>query len=273
MISVLMTSYNAEEFIAQAVKSILEQTESDFECLIVDDGSTDDTIRILKRFRDPRIRLIEAGRIGLAKALNLGMREVRGEFIARHDADDLSHPKRFEMQKSALERFPDYSAAVSPLFAFHAKDVPQWPAFGSEEKRTLLRDVRRQFMFFNPVVHTSLFVRSEAMKKIQGYNENRSSQLDWDLYVRFHENGMKLGALKIPVAAKRIHAKQFFERGARLRYVLDGVALQNKAIHVLGGGLLHRALLPLWFLYRMLPHRVRMWVKRSYFSRRLGVRK
>ena len=270
MISVLMTSYNAEEYIADAVKSILAQTESDFECVIIDDGSTDDTIRIVEKFSDSRIRLIEAGRIGLARALNLGMRESRGEFIARHDADDLSHPRRFEIQKAVMQRFPDYSAVVSPLFAFHAEDVPHWPAFGSEEKKPSLRDVRRELMLFNPVVHTSLFVRGEAMQKIRGYDESRAGQLDWDLYVRLYENGMKLGALEVPVAAKRIHARQFFERGARLRYVLDGVVLQNRAIRALGGGFPHRALLPLWFSYRMLPHKVRMWVKRGYFSRRPG---
>ena len=267
-----MTSYNAQEYIADALKSILAQTHSDFECIIVDDGSTDGTVHILKQFRDSRIRLIEAGRIGLGRALNIGVRESRGEFIARHDADDLSHPRRFEIQKSAMERFPGYSAVVSPLFAFRAEDVPDWPAIGFEEERTALSDVKKKLMLFNPVVHTSLFVRGEAMRKIRGYDECRAGQLDWDLYVRLYENGLKLGTLKVPLAAKRIHARQFFERGARLRYVLDGVALQNRAIHVLGGGILYRALLPLWFSYRMLPHNVRMWVKRGYFSRHTGAR-
>lgn len=272
MISVLMTSYNAGEYIADAVKSILAQTEPDFECLIVDDGSTDDTVCILDRFCDPRIRLIEAGRIGLARALNLGVRESRGEFIARHDADDLSHPKRFEIQMAAMKRFPQYAAVVSPLFAFHADDAPHWPAFGLEEARPSLSDVRRKLMLFNPVVHTSLFVKGEAMQKIRGYDESRAGQLDWDLYVRLYENGMKLGCSKVPVAAKRIHARQFFERSARLRYVFDGVVLQNRAIRALGGGFAYRALLPFWFSYRMLPHKVRMWLKRGYFSRRPGAR-
>ena len=268
MISVLMTSYNAQKYIAAAVKSILAQTESDFECVIIDDGSTDDTIRIVKRFRDPRIRMVEAGRIGLARALNIGVRESRGEYIARHDADDLSHPRRFEIQKAAMLHFPDYSAVVSPLFAFQDEDVPLWPVIGLEEAKTSLSDVRKKLMLFNPVVHTSLFVRSEVMKQICGYDESRAGQLDWDLYVRLYENGLKLGSLKVPVAAKRIHARQFFERGARLRYVFDGVVLQNRAIRALGGGFAYRALLPLWFSYRLLPHKVRMWVKRGYFSKR-----
>ena len=92
------------------------------------------------------------------------------------------------------------------------------------------------------------------------------------LYVRLYENDMKLGSLKVPVAAKRIHARQFFERGARLRYVFDGVVLQNRAIRAFGGGIAYRALLPLWFTYRMLPHKLRMWMKRGYFSRRTGTR-
>ncbi|MCE2451752.1 MAG: glycosyltransferase family 2 protein [Nitrospinae bacterium] len=272
MISVLMTSYNAQDYIADAVRSILAQTDPDFECIIIDDGSTDDTIRIVKQFCDPRIRLIEAGRIGLARALNLGVRESRGEFIARHDADDLSHPKRFEIQKATMQHFTGYSAVVSPLYAFYAEDVPHWPGFGLEKARTSLNDVRKKLMLFNPVVHTSLFVRRDVMEKIRGYDESRASQLDWDLYVRLYENGLRLGSLKVPVAAKRIHARQFFERGARLRYVFDGVVLQRRAIRALGGGLVYHALLPLWFAYRMLPHKVRMWVKRGYFSRRPGAR-
>ncbi|MDE0330391.1 MAG: glycosyltransferase family 2 protein [Nitrospinae bacterium] len=269
-----MTSYNAQEYIADAVRSILAQTASDFECLIIDDGSTDETVRIVKQFHDPRIRLIEAGRIGLARALNIGVRESKGEFIARHDADDLSHPRRFEIQIAALQHFPDYSAVVSPLFAFYAEDIPLWPAFELEQKSPPLKDLRRDLMLFNPVVHTSLFIKNEAMRKIRGYDESRPSQLDWDLYVRLYENGMKLGALKIPVAAKRIHDRQFFERGgARLRYVVNGVVLQNKAIRLLGGSLTHRVLLPFCFLYRMLPHKVRMWVKQGYFSKQPGARK
>ena len=268
-----MTSYNAQEYIAEAVKSILAQTDPDFECLIVDDGSTDDTVRILDQFRDPRIRIIEAGRIGLARALNLGVQKSRGQYIALHDADDLSHPKRFEIQKMAMRRFPDYSAVVSPLFAFHADDALHWPSFGIEEISPSLRDVHRKLMLFNPVVHTSLFIRDEVMHRIRGYDESRAGQLDWDLYVRLYENGMRLGSLQVPVAAKRIHAKQFFERGGRLRYVLDGVVLQNRAIRALGGGFAYRALLPLWFSYRMLPHKVRMWVKRGYFSKHPDARK
>src|SRR5688572_3125739 len=98
-VSVLMPVYNAERFVAQTVDSILAQTFVDFEFIIIDDGSTDDSPEILKRYerRDPRIRLVSRPNTGYVPALNEGLELVRGEFLARIDADDLSDPRRFEM--------------------------------------------------------------------------------------------------------------------------------------------------------------------------------
>lgn len=268
MISVVITAYNAEEYVADAVKSILAQTEADLECVIVDDGSTDDTVRVLTDFGDPRIRLIEAGRIGRVRALNLGVRESRGEYVAIQDADDLSHPKRLEIQRLAMEQSPDYCAVGSPPFAFYANGRPDWPSFGPDEKNPSLADIGRKLMLSNIVNHTSLFARSEAMKKIQGYDEKFHMIHDFDLLVRMYENGMKVGLLKVPVAAKRIHEEQFFERNTRLRDVFDGILVQSRAIRACGGGLPYRVLLPFWFSYRLLPPKARMWIraKGGYFS-------
>lgn len=268
MISVVITAYNAEEYVADAVKSILAQTEPDLECVIVDDGSTDDTVRVLTDFGDPRIRLVEAGRIGRVRALNLGVRESRGEYIAIQDADDLSHPKRLEIQRLAMEQSPDYCAVGSLPFAFYAGEMPCWPLFGPEEKNPSLTDIRKKLMLSNVVSHPSLFAGSEAMKKIQGYDEKFRMLHDFDLLVRMYENGMKVGLLKVPVAAKRIHVEQFFERNTRLRDVFDGILVQSRAIRACGGGIPHRVLLPFWFSYRLLPSKARMWIraKAGYFS-------
>ena len=269
MISVVITAYNAEKYIADAVKSILAQTESDLECVIVDDGSTDDTVRVLTDFDDPRIRLIEAGRIGRVRALNLGIRESRGEYIAIQDADDLSHPERLKIQRLAMEQSPDYCAVGSLPFAFYANEMPDWPSFGPNEKNPSLTDIRKKLMLSNVVSHTSLFARSEAMKKIQGYDEKFHMVHDFDLLVRMYENGMKVGLLQVPVAAKRIHVEQFFERNTRLlRDVFDGILVQNRAIRACGGGLLYRVLLPFWFSYRLLPPKFRMRIRSQggYFS-------
>src|SRR5436305_11764547 len=99
-VSVLMPVYNAQRYIAAAVQSILDQTFTDFELIVVDDGSTDRSGDILRGFaaRDPRVKLISRPNTGYVVALNEALATATGEFIARMDADDFSLPKRFERQ-------------------------------------------------------------------------------------------------------------------------------------------------------------------------------
>src|SRR4029077_2278949 len=107
-ISVVMGVYNGASTLAPTLDSILAQTERDFECIVVDDGSTDGTPEILARYgsRDGRIRLIHQQNAGLTRALTAGCAAARGVYIARHDAGDLSDPRRFELQKQALDADP-----------------------------------------------------------------------------------------------------------------------------------------------------------------------
>ena len=94
-ITVLMAAYNGEKHISLAIESILQQTFVDFEFLIIDDGSTDNTASIISSYADPRIRYIRNKKnINLCKTLMKGVELSRGEFIARMDADDISNPKR-----------------------------------------------------------------------------------------------------------------------------------------------------------------------------------
>jgi glycosyltransferase involved in cell wall biosynthesis len=109
MISVVMPTYNSEKYVAEAVQSILTQTFRDFEFLVVNEcGSDDRTVAIVESFRDPRIRVIQnSRRLGIAESLNAGMRQSRGKYIARMDADDISMPVRFERQIAFMEANPD----------------------------------------------------------------------------------------------------------------------------------------------------------------------
>ena len=97
-ITVLMPAYNAAQYIAEAIQSVLEQTFTNFELLIVNDGSTDHTSNVLASFTDPRIRVINQVNGGVSVALNAGLREARGTYIARFDADDVCYPYRLEQQ-------------------------------------------------------------------------------------------------------------------------------------------------------------------------------
>lgn len=109
-VSVIIASYNGERFVAETVKSILEQTWRDLELVIVDDGSTDGTRAILRDFaaRDARVRIIEKENEGLIRTLNRAIAEARGEYIARIDHDDIARPARIERQASFLDTHPDY---------------------------------------------------------------------------------------------------------------------------------------------------------------------
>ena len=107
-VSVILSVYNGESFLAQAIESILKQTFADFELIIIDDGSRDKTRDIVNSFKDERIVLITNEKnLGLIRSLNKGIAAARGEFIARMDADDISDPERFGKQIVFLEKNPD----------------------------------------------------------------------------------------------------------------------------------------------------------------------
>ena len=108
-VSVLMSVYNGAPYLELAVQSILSQTYDDFEFIIVNDGSTDDTDEILGLFADTRIvRICNPNNIGLTRSLNLALRQASGEFIARQDSDDISVPEKLSMQTAFLESHPEY---------------------------------------------------------------------------------------------------------------------------------------------------------------------
>ena len=108
-VSVLMSAYNEEKYISEAIDSILSQTFSDFEFIIIDDGSSDSTVNIIKSYKDKRIKLIENEKnLGLIKSLNKGLDLAKGEYIARMDADDISVVDRFQKQVDFLDKNPEY---------------------------------------------------------------------------------------------------------------------------------------------------------------------
>ncbi len=106
-ISVVMSVYNGGEFLREAIDSILDQTYTQFEFIIVDDGSTDNSINVIESYKDPRIVLIRQVNKGLVVALNVGLRKAQGKYIARMDADDISIKNRLEIQLRFMESNPE----------------------------------------------------------------------------------------------------------------------------------------------------------------------
>ncbi len=157
-ITVLMPVYNGEGFLRAALESILNQTFSDFELLVIDDGSTDASHEIAAAFADPRIRIETNGRnLGLIATLNRGLELARGEYIARMDADDISLPKRFERQIAFLDAHPQIGGCgtwfekVTPA-GTTTRRMPDSPAL-----------IRLFLLFDNPFLHSSMMLRRRLL--------------------------------------------------------------------------------------------------------------
>lgn len=152
-VSVIFPVYNGAKFIRTSIRSILAQTYRDFELLLLNDGSTDDSLAVMKEFKDERIRIInnEQNR-GLIYTLNRGIEEAKGEYLARMDADDESFPDRFRKQVHFLDSHPDTAVCGTLMTCFITDRVYQHRYFNPE-------DVSAALTFTNPVVHPSVMMR------------------------------------------------------------------------------------------------------------------
>lgn len=183
-VTVLMPVYNAEAFLREAIESILGQTWSDFEFLIIDDGSIDNSREIISFFSDPRIRIIDnPSNIGLTKSLNKGLEHAEGEYVARQDADDISYPKRLERQVQFLDAHPDVALLGTQALSVDEKGRPHKTNFLRIPVGLLA--IRWYLMFQNAFIHSSvMFRRSIVWKELGGYDESFERAQDYELWSR-----------------------------------------------------------------------------------------
>lgn len=183
-VTVLMGVYNGAEYLRQAVDSILGQTFRDFEFLIINDGSTDDTLAILNSYFDPRLRVISnEENIGLTRSLNKGLGLARAELIARQDADDVSHPVRLEKQVAFMESHPEI-VVVGTQSNFINSSGGRLCAQGWNKLESEV-GVRWELMFNTPFVHTSVMFRHSIVWNIEGgYDERFVTSQDFELWSR-----------------------------------------------------------------------------------------
>lgn len=181
-ITVLMAVRNGEPYLQAAVESILNQTYGDFEFLIVDDLSTDNTREIIRGYNDRRIRLLSLERnVGQTAALNRGLHEVTTDWVARMDADDFSAPLRLERQMATLQS--DSSIGCVGTFAWTFTDDPS--KSDSVMKRPVGHDaIMSALLWSAPIIHGSIIASTRTMKEAGGYNERYRYSADLDLYDR-----------------------------------------------------------------------------------------
>lgn len=262
-VTVVTTCYNAEPFVEESIRSILNQTFGNLEHIAVDDGSTDGTLRVIDAIEDSRLHVIAAGRVGRGTALKLGLKRVRGRYIAIQDADDVSHPDRLALQIQVMQSDQRISVLGAENVYFGLGQLPQWPLGSRAEYGTLrVDDVSNQIIYYNPLPHTSVVFRREVLERADGYDERRTALYDWDLYIRLAAAGVPLFKLSVPLVGKRIHSEQVFEAGRRMHYVTECLKLQVRALRDLQRNPLHALLFPAIAIYRLLPRPIRMSVRR-----------
>lgn len=185
LVSVIMPVYNAEDHIRESIESVLNQTYSNFEFIIIDDGSTDSSLEIIKQYNDERIKVLEQDNRGVAISLNKGISISKGTLIARQDSDDISLPNRFEKQCEFMNANPNISllGTYSQLIDEENNVIKSYTAPSENNK---LRDLTFKK---NPFIHGSVMIRKEILKKCGLYREQFLLSQDYDLWLRISEVG------------------------------------------------------------------------------------
>ncbi len=194
-VSVIMPVFNAAPFLREAIASVLAQDFSDFELIVVNDGSTDASENIVHEFQDPRIHVVNNSRnMGIVESLNTGVRQARGEYIARMDADDVCVNTRFSKQVDFLDGHPEIAVLATRIQLIDEKglELPDWKA---DVRTTSHRSIWRYMAFANCIAHPSVMIRSKVLKE-HGYRTERARAEDYDLWLRLLDAGYNFS--KIP---------------------------------------------------------------------------
>lgn len=208
-VSVIMTVYNGEKYLEQAIDCIRQQTLKNFEFVIVDDGSDDRTPQILSDIsrNDSRIRVISSSHIGRAKALNLVWKSAKGDYVANMDADDLVEPSRLEEQFLYFQQHPNTGLLGTRYKLLdetsHGTYIKHLPLNNNEIRKALIRHMQ----FF----HSSMMIPRHVLENIGGYNEHLRVCIDYDICVRI-ASSYQVANLPQILVTQRINPSAFFQK-------------------------------------------------------------
>jgi GT2 family glycosyltransferase len=212
-VSVIVPCYNHARYLPQALHSVLSQTFSDWEAIIVDDGSTDNTRDIAARFSDPRVQYKYQENRGLSAARNAGIRAARGQYLAFLDADDAWAPEFLEACVAKLAAV-DTAAAVVTLCRFIDEDGVDLPRVGGRAVSSeAFRACLMEGGFFPP---NAALVRAHAAQRAGPFDENLTSLEDWDLWLRIAALGGLVLCIPKPLARYRVTANSMSTDAVRM---------------------------------------------------------
>jgi GT2 family glycosyltransferase len=196
MFSIVIPAFNAQRTIGATLQSILLQTRTDFETIVVDDGSTDETAREVERVGGGRVQLICQTNSGVAAARNRGIAAARGDYISFLDADDVWLPEYLEATGAALERTPNTGLAFTDAWVWDEAvgRFGRQTAMASGHPPAEVPDDPREFfriLLEGNFVFTSTTVPSRVLVELGGYNQQVAPTEDWELWMRIAANGYR----------------------------------------------------------------------------------
>lgn len=253
-VSVLMPLHNEGRYLQAALDSLYRQTFTDWELLAVDDGSDDDTLRILvdSKLIDDRVRIIKCRRNGLVSALNAGLKECRGDLLARMDGDDICHPRRLEMQVAYLDTHPDTGLVACSFRHFPRTGLKQGMIAYESWQNSLDEDklITRDLFVESPFVHPSVMFRMAVLEHAGGYHD-RSWPEDYDLWLRMAKGGTRFARLPETLFFWRDHPERATRtldayslsafRACKLHHLRQGFLENVTEIVIAGAGVEARA--------------------------------
>lgn len=208
-VSVVTTVYNGEPYLDRAIPGILAQSFEDFEFILVDDGSTDGTLGHLRELaaRDPRVRVFTPGRLGFAAAVNYGIAQSSGEFIARQDFDDRSYPDRLKHQVAFLDAHPEVGVAGAYYLRVDDNRGERTVRMPPTDHEGMIIAMTR----YIPIAHTIVTFRRRAWEQAGGYPEV-NNLVDLRFWLRIAKLGWRFATVPEVLGEHNVHATSFFHQ-------------------------------------------------------------
>ncbi len=214
-VSVIVNVFNGEAHLREAIDSVLAQTMSELELLVVDDGSTDNTAEIVKQFMstDPRVKLLQQANQGIAAAMNLGLSEAKCDWVAHLDADDRMHPERLEWQLEYVSKHPKVSVLASYATMVNNRGQPIGFSRRPVDSDRAIRELQPREVL--EIVHSSVLMSRQALESIGNYPSGHPGVEDRELWSRLATAGYRLTVLPELLTEYRLHGNSLTAQRAK----------------------------------------------------------
>lgn len=261
-VSIIMGVYNGQQKVSEAIQSVLNQTYEDWEFIICDDCSSDETRKVLEEWqkREPRIRILcNAENRKLAATLNRCLSIAKGSYIARMDDDDYSYPERLEEQVEFLDKHPEFGFVSSLVDCFDGTDIVKNRFYRKAEPQ------KEDFLSGTQFVHPATVFRKEILEAAGGYRETKETRRteDYDLFMRLYALGYKGYNIQKPLLRYYV-APQAMQTKRKYIYRIDEAKVRWRGFQALGlmpKGLIYVArplivgLIPQWVMWKVFYRR------------------